>query len=300
MNNVTEGLVLQIHRMARHDGPGIRTLVCMKGCPLRCKWCSTPESQETGPEVYVNELNCTGCGKCVEVCPTGARTLEAIDRELCNNCGECVEACLYNALEMKGATMSVDALFREIEKDSMGFRRSGGGVTIGGGELTMQSEFVAAVLARCRRVFYHTVIETCGFCKWEKLEVILPHVKLLYYDVKHMDDEEHRKITGFSNKVILENLRKAVKLCPTIIRIPVVPGLNDSRENIEATARFALELGENVQRIELLPYHNIGAISYKRIGRDYPLKTVGLHTPEELVALKAIVTSCGIDAQVGG
>lgn len=300
MDNCKQGVVLQIHRMARHDGPGIRTLVCMKGCPLRCQWCSTPESQDIEPEVLINEINCTGCGKCIEACPKGIRTLKNIDRNLCDNCGKCVEACIYDALEMKGTIMSVEALFKEIEKDSAGYRRSGGGVTIGGGEPTLQPDFVSAILARCRRVFYHTAIETCGFTKWENLEKILSQVRLLYYDIKHMDDAEHQKITGVSNRIILKNAKKAAIMCPTIIRIPVVPGLNDSKENIEATARFVQELGENVQRIELLPYHNLGAVSYSRLGREYPLDSLVPHTREELAELKKAVETCGIAAQIGG
>ena len=294
------GLVLQIHRMARHDGPGFRTLVCMKGCPLKCLWCSTPESQNSGPEVFINEINCTGCGKCVQVCEKGARTLEGIDRELCDNCGDCADACIYDALEIKGTPMTVDALFKEIEKDSVGYRRSGGGVTIGGGELTMQPDFVTAVLSRCRRVFYQTAIETCGFTKWENLEKILSQVKLLYYDIKHMDDVQHKKITNVSNRIILENAEKAAKICPMIIRLPVVPGLNDSKENIEATARFALGLGENVQRLELLPYHNLGAVSYGRLGLEYPLPDAVPHTPDQLEEMKKWAQDCGIRVQIGG
>lgn len=298
--NSNTGLVLQIHRMARHDGPGIRTLVCMKGCPLKCQWCSTPESQNNEPEIFINEINCTGCSKCVEVCPTGARTLEAINLDMCDNCGDCVKACIYGAIEMKGTPMTVDALFKEIEKDAVGYRRSGGGVTIGGGELTMQSEFATAVLARCRRVFYHTAIETCGFTKWKNLERILPQVKLLYYDIKHMDDAVHKKITGASNKVILENAKKAARTCTMIIRIPVVPGLNDSKDNIEATARFALGLGGNVQRLELLPYHNFGAASYRRLGREYLLPDVVPHTREQMQELKNWVEGFGMKARIGG
>lgn len=296
----TKGLVLKIHRNARHDGPGIRTLVCMKGCPLRCRWCSTPESIGTAPEVMTFEQHCTGCGKCDAVCPQGAIQRGSINRELCNNCGACVNDCIYGALELMGTHMSVDSLFRELEKDAVGYRRSGGGVTIGGGELTLQADFAAAVLARCRKVFYHTAIETCGYCRWENLEKVLPHVKLLYYDVKHMDDETHKQITGVSNRIILENLAKAVKFCPTIVRIPLVPGLNDSRENIVATARFARDLGENLQRVELLPYHNFGVASYSRLGRKYPLKHVGLHTDEELQMLRRVVEGCGVDVQIGG
>lgn len=300
MNDGSTGLVLKIHRMARHDGPGIRTLVCMKGCPLRCQWCSTPESQSPRPEVMLFEQDCTGCGKCVEACLRGARTLDTIDRNRCDNCGRCVDVCIYGGLGIQGTVMDVDQLFREIEKDSAAYRRSGGGVTFSGGELTLQADYVSRVLARCRRVFFHTAIETCGFTRWENLKKLLPHVKLLYFDLKHMDDAVHRQITGVSNRVILENAAKAARLCPMIIRIPVVPGLNDTASNIEATARFAAGLGENLQRIELLPYHNLGASSYRRLGREYALDEVPPQTAERMTALKELVEACGVVAQVGG
>ena len=297
---MTIGTILKIHRMARHDGPGIRSLVVMKGCPLTCLWCSTPESQNTYPEVFIAEYNCKQCGKCVGICPLGCRTLDAIDRELCDNCGICVNGCIYGGLEMKGMDITVDDLFREIEKDSIGYRRSGGGVTIGGGEPTMQSDFVVQVLERCGKVFYHTAVETCGMTKWENLEKIIKHLNLLYFDLKHMDDRTHRKITGVSNQIILENARKASERAPMIIRLPLIPGLNDSVENVKATAEFVLELGGNIQRMELLPYHILGEISYSRLGREYPLKGVKPHAQEGLEKLAKVAESAGIQVQIGG
>lgn len=301
MNDGSTGRVLKIHRMARHDGPGIRTLVCMQGCPLRCAWCSTPESQSRRPELMVFEENCRHCDRCVQACPRGAISRGAVvDRARCDGCGHCAKACIFGALQLPGQVMDVDQLFAEIAQDSHAYRHSSGGVTIGGGELTLQADFVARVLARCRRVFIHTAIETCGFTRWEKLEKLLPHVQLLYFDLKHMDDTVHRQITGVSNRVILANAAKAARHGPMIIRIPVVPGLNDSAANIEATARFAAGLGANIRRVELLPYHNLGASSYRRLGRDYALESLVPQTAERTAELKSLVEACGVAAQVGG
>lgn len=301
MNDGNSGRVLKIHRMARHDGPGIRTLVCMQGCPLRCAWCSTPESQARRPQLMVFEECCNGCDRCIPACPHGAIGHAAVvERSLCDGCGACAQACLYGALQLPGQVMEVDQLFAEIVKDSQAYRHSGGGVTIGGGELTLQSRFVAKVLARCRKVFIHTAIETCGFTPWRNLERLLPQVQLLYFDLKHMDDAEHRKITGASNRVILANAARAAQYGPMIIRIPVVPGLNDSAANIQATARFAAGLGANIRRLELLPYHNLGASSFQRLGRDYPLDGVLPQTEERMAELKALVEACGMPAQIGG
>ena len=298
--NMTSGTVLNIHKMARHDGPGIRTLVLMKGCPLGCLWCSTPESQSSHPEVFIAEYNCRKCGKCVAVCPLGVRTLDGIDHQQCDDCGQCADVCLYGGLEMKGSEMTADELFKEIERESVGYRRSGGGVTFGGGEPTVQADFVAEVLSRCQRVFYHTAVETCGMAKWENLEKILNHVDLLYFDIKHMDEQIHRKITGGSNRVILDNAQKASERVPMIVRIPVIPGLNDSEENIRATSRFVSNLGDRVQRLELLPYHNLGELSYTRLGREYTLKGFKPHTEEFMDQLLKIAESNGIKVRIGG
>jgi pyruvate formate lyase activating enzyme len=184
------------------------------------------------------------------------------DRERCTACGACVDACLNQALERAGKDTSVEELYREIAKDSPFYRRSNGGVTVGGGEPTMQHEFVTEFLKKCKQNYIHTVIETCGYVKWEHLERILQYVDLLYFDIKHMDPVVHKELTGVSNELILENARQASAMRPMIIRIPIVPGLNDSDDNISATARFAAELGENLQRIELLPYHKFGTQTY--------------------------------------
>jgi len=271
-----KGKVYDIQRFAIHDGPGIRTLVFMKGCPLECLWCSTPQTQRSSPDLLYIEVNCKKCLSCVDVCLEEAIIFSdkqkiEIDRKLCNTCGQCVDACPNQALKLVGEQKTVEQLFQEVMKDSNFYRRSDGGVTIGGGEATMQPEFVTALLKKCKEIFVHTAMETCGYVKWDQLEKILEHIDLLYFDIKHMDSRIHEEITGVSNELILENARKASEMRPIIIRIPVIPGLNDSEENLLKTVKFASELGENLLRIELLPYHKFGTGTYEQLGREYKL-----------------------------
>ena len=300
-----KGKLYDIQRFAIHDGPGIRTLVFMKGCPLECLWCSTPQTQRSSPDLLYIEVNCKKCMRCVDVCPEEAIVFSdnekiEIDRKICNICGQCVNICPNQALKLVGDQKTVDQLFQEIMKDSNFYRRSDGGVTIGGGEATMQHEFVAALLKKCKEIYVHTAMETCGYVKWEQLEKILEHIDLLYFDIKHMDSRIHEEITGLSNELILENARKASEMRPIIIRIPIIPGLNDSEENLLNTAKFASELGENLLRIELLPYHKFGTGTYEQLGRDYKLKHIEPPNEEHLNKLKKVIESCGVKVQIGG
>jgi len=300
-----KGKIYDIQKFAIHDGPGIRTLVFMKGCPLKCLWCSTPQTQKSSPDLLYIEVNCDFCKKCVDVCPKEAIQISEegkikIDRNLCNTCGECVEICQNKALKIAGDERTVEELYQEIMKDSPFFRRSDGGVTIGGGEPTMQPEFVSTLLNEFKKTFTHTALETCGYTKWEYLEKILDHIDLLYFDIKHMDPLEHKKITGVPNEIILENAKRAAKMKPIIIRIPLIPGYNDSEENLLNTARFAAELGENLLRVELLPYHKFGTGNYEQLGREYELKDLEPPSEEYMKKLKKLVEICGVKVQIGG
>jgi len=223
-----------------------------------------------------------------------------MDWEKCDHDGKCVEACPHQARELSGEFYTVEELYKEVAKDSPFYRRSNGGVTVGGGEPTMQHEFVGAFLKRCKKSYIHTAIETCGFIKWEHLETLIEYLDLVYMDVKHMDDKVHKEITGVPNQRILENVRKVAALRPLIIRIPIIPGLNDNVENIMATANFAAELGDNLERIELLPYHQFGTQTYDQIGMEYTLGEVDPPTEEHMENLRLMVESCGVSAQIGG
>ncbi len=301
-----QGMIFNLERFAIHDGPGVRTLVFMKGCPLRCLWCSSPHSQKPVREMLYDANKCQRCGTCMNLCPREAVTVSPDDGAAfnagCDLCGECVSHCPNQALEITGRLVSVAELFREIEKDSIIYRRSGGGVTIGGGEPTMQHEFVTEILKMCKSRFIHTAIETCGFTRWEPLQDMLEFLDLVMMDIKHMDDAKHRELTGVSNRPILENARRVAEQKPLILRIPVIPGLNDTEENIKQTAEFAAGLGKNLCRMDLLPYHQLGTMTYRRLGIDYPLEKENIEPPsgQQMKSLQNIVSDCGIAVQIGG
>lgn len=272
---------------------------------MRCLWCSSPHTQKAAPEILYSERDCERCGRCVEACSVGAITLSSqdvltIDRNRCDACGKCVEACPYGAQKLAGKYLAPEELFQEVKRDIAFYRRSDGGVTIGGGEPAAQHEFVFELLRLCRKQCIHTALETCGCVPWEPMKRLLENLDLVYIDIKHMDAEEHKRLTGVSNKRVLENAGRTAERRPVTIRVPVVPGLNDSDENILATASFAAELGDNLQGIELLPYHKLGIEMYRRLGREYSLEN--LETPDEahMERLKEIAESCGIVVQIGG
>jgi len=295
-----KGMLLNIQRFSVHDGPGIRTLVFMKGCPLRCSWCSNPESQSREPELGFFQIKCVQCGKCVEACPLGAVTLSsdgeiATDRKICDNCGKCVEACSYEAREMAGEWVTVEYLLAEVEKDRDFYSNSGGGVTVGGGEPTYQPDFVREFLKECQENWLHTAIETCGHAPWKNLEGILEYVDYVLCDIKHMDPAVHKRITGVSNKLILSNIKKIVsnQAQPIIIRVPIIPGLNDAETNIRATAEFVSGL-EKVEGIELLPYHRLGISKYEQFDKPYPLRELIAPEVDHMEKLEAIIASYGL------
>jgi pyruvate formate lyase activating enzyme len=300
-----KGFIYDLQRFAIHDGPGIRTLVYMKGCPLKCLWCSSPHTQKSKPEIMRNEINCQMCGRCVDTCPDHLITISnegeiIFNRKPCNVCGKCVEACPNQALKLIGYHVTTEELYNEVNKDSPFYRRSNGGVTVGGGEPTMQIDFVTEFLKRCKQTYMHTAIETCGYVKWEKMEKLLKYVDLVYIDIKHMDPTVHKELTGVSNELTLENAKSIALIKPIIIRIPVIPGYNDSKENIIASAKFAAGLGDNLKRIDLLPYHRFGTQTYSSIGMEYKLPDVEPPSEDHMILLKRIVESCGVKAQIGG
>lgn len=299
------GLIFGIERFALHDGPGIRTLVFMKGCPLRCVWCSSPQTQESHIEIAFDRSVCRESATCAASCPTQALVFfpgrdVRVNYALCDGCGKCVAVCPGNALKLVGRWLSPEELYREVARDGGAFRRSGGGITVGGGEPTFQSGFVAEFMRLCKRGAIHTAIETCGYCPWGRLEAILERTDLVFMDIKHMDSLAHRRLTGVSNELILENALRAAQKRPLIVRVPVVPGLNDAEENIRATAKFAAQLGKNFVRMDLLPYHKLGQGSYERLGRRYQLEEVEPPSDERMELLRGVASGCGIEVRVAG
>jgi len=286
------GVIFDIKRFAVHDGPGIRTTVFFKGCPLRCMWCHNPESLSIRRQIVFFENKCIGCGECFKRCKNGAvvATPEGRKyyRDKCTLCGTCVEYCYAEATVMQGRIATVDEVVEEVKKDMPFYENSNGGVTLSGGEPTMQPEFCIAVLAECKKANMHTALDTSGFVKTEILTEILKYVDLVLYDIKHTDPEKHKKYTGVSNELILYNLQHINNMeIPIEIRIPTIPNINDSEENFSEVAKLVNNLN-SIERVRLLPYHRLGEGKYERLGMEYKLK--GLESPnkarmEELVEM---------------
>ncbi len=278
----------------------------MKGCPLRCRWCSSPYTQQPRPELMHIKARCHGCGQCVAACPnqaihqadTGARV--TTDRSLCKGCGQCVANCVNRAREISGRAYTLPQLLAEVEKDESFFRRSGGGVTVGGGEPTLQAEFVGEFLGLCRAYGFHTAMETCAMTSWDKLAPLLEVLDLVYMDLKHMDARRHREWTGASNEIILENIRRTAQRNAVIIRIPVIPGFNDDEANISKSAAFAQSLGGNVLRLELLPYHPYGIHRYRELDRACTVVSTEPQSEMAMMHLRDTARNAGIDVEIGG
>lgn len=294
------GLIFNVQKFSLHDGSGIRTLVFLKGCPLKCKWCANPEGQAYTPELAYRPDKCIGtpeCDRCRQVCDVDAiRRGEdgrvEIVRELCSDCGKCVDPCPSKALELLGARMSADDLIRVVEEDGSFYARSGGGVTLSGGEPLAQTEFVLEFLKRARARGIDTALETSGFCRWEDLDQACRLVDHVFFDVKALDCATHEEGAGVGNRRILENLgrlRESFPGLPVTVRTPVIPGFNDAPGQIRAIAAFLNELPGDPVAFELLPYHRFGESKYSQLGKTYPLE--GLEPPlkEQIEDLREIL-----------
>ena len=292
------GTVFNTQKFSIHDGTGIRTLIFMKGCPLRCIWCSNPESQRTGPEVMFVRSKCTGCGKCAALCREAAvdDVTFDIDRSRCVKCGLCTSKCYAGAKKMTGRQVTVREMMELIEKDRIFYTNSGGGVTVGGGEPALQHGFVEELLKACRASHIHTAIETCGYGRWQDICGMFDNADQIFFDLKAMDPELHRRLTGVSNELILHNAEQAAAGGNEIIfRIPLIPGCNDSLTNIEDTGAFVGGLsgnGSNVS-IEILPYHDLGRDKYRWLDMDYGLENTGKPDATRVEELKTILKDRG-------
>lgn len=298
-----KGIVFDIQKFSVHDGPGIRTIVFLKGCPLSCRWCSNPESQCREPQVMFVSKNCIGCGKCKEVCPVNAVNFELpyrIDQSKCIKCGKCVENCYANALEMSGTERTVEEVISELKKDNMYYRRSGGGITLSGGEALTQVDFIEELLKGCRANRWNTAVETAAFVNKDVLKRILPLLDLVMMDIKHMNSEKHREYIGQGNEIILENAKFiASSGTQLIIRVPVIPGFNDDQDNILKLSQFVVSL-KNVREIHLLPYHRLGENKYSYLGYKYKMPPIDPPSNEDMKKLKDIVESFGLTCKIGG
>lgn len=265
------GVVFDIQRYSIHDGPGIRTTVFLKGCPLRCAWCQNPESQQKEPEILLNKGNCTGCGRCITVCIAEANSLAdgrvEVDRRQCLRCGKCVAACPNDARRLSGKVMSVTKVVKEVLRDKKFYETSGGGVTLSGGEATFQHDFARAILKECKDHGLHTVLETCGYASWAVMERVLQYADMVLYDVKHTNESAHRRGTGMENRIILENAERIAQCRPMLVRMPLIPGFNDSEETVRQVTLFVGSLSRKVE-MELLAYNPLGEGKYERLGKD--------------------------------
>jgi pyruvate formate lyase activating enzyme len=295
MPDANTALILHLQRLSTEDGPGIRTTIFFKGCPLHCWWCHNPESISAHPQVQWIETRCIGCETCLEVCPNGALTrLENdeifVDRDKCQGCGVCIEACPSTALELLGVQVTLDELLSELLKDRAYFAASGGGVTASGGEPTMQASFVARLFASLQAEGIHTALDTCGACSLAALESILPHTDLLLYDLKLMDDAHHSRVTGQGNQRILDNLVSVEKMIQhnhlstrLWIRTPLIPGITDQSGNFDAIGAFLHnDLDAWVDRWELCAFNNLCQDKYRRLGLAWAFEHTPLMTQSEL------------------
>ena len=300
-----------------HDGPGIRLTLFMKGCPLHCLWCHSPESQAFPTELNWMEIKCVGiekCGNCLNVCPhdcikPGKKkldlqsnqeiTLVDTDRTNCDNCGKCAEVCTAKALYMCGTDYTLEEVMQRVRRDVPFFKRSGGGVTVSGGECLCQHEFLLEILKQCKAEGIHTAVETTSFAPWSSIEPVLPYTDLFLYDLKNMDSRLHKLATGVPNELILENAQKIAKAGGKFqIRIPMIPLFNDSQESFEQFGKFILTLGDAVEVVQLLPYHKMGTVKWERLQRHNKVFESVPPKDELVQARKAYLESLGLNVMI--
>ncbi len=296
------GSIFLIQSFSTNDGPGIRTTVFTKGCPLKCLWCHNPESANSFPELMIHDDRCIGCLKCLEVCPKKAITFHPekgrrIIRNRCNRCLDCVAVCPAKSLTAVGEIMTVEQVMAEIKKDELFIHRSDGGVTISGGEPLAQAPFVLELLKACRERGLHTALDTSGYAPWSTLEEILNYVDLVLFDIKHMDPKVHTQVTGVSNALPLSNLRRIPRNIPIWLRLPLIPGYNDSLENLDKVGALSREIA--AEKISLLPFNRYGDGKYLNLGRKIPLPGIEMFSRGKIEEIKVVLEKSGVPVTIG-
>ncbi|MFO7965604.1 MAG: glycyl-radical enzyme activating protein [Desulfobacterales bacterium] len=308
-------LVTDIQKFAVNDGPGFRTNVFLKGCPMSCHWCHNPETIAPYPEIYWKSRLCHQCGACLEACPNEAIyppipldqtqdenvSYHKINRSRCDRCFKCVEACPYGALSIVGKPMSIEEILTEVEKDRMFYENSGGGMTLSGGEPTSHPAFSKELLIAAKKSGIHTCLDTNGFCAQAVLENLLPYVDIVLFDIKHIDAAKHENATGVSNDIVLANLSMLLTTGKEVwVRIPVIPGFNNTMDFHEAASDYLYHLKGNIARVDLLPYHNYCQDKYAWLGIDWVLKEAEAIEPSFLEIPADVYRQKGFYTTIGG
>ncbi|MCL2201779.1 MAG: glycyl-radical enzyme activating protein [Oscillospiraceae bacterium] len=298
-----DGFIFNIQRYSIDDGPGIRTTVFVKGCAMRCPWCSNPESISAEPQLLHRFTTCTKCGDCAPACDKGAITFTpetgpVFDRELCDVCGKCAWECINQAIKISGESMSIEKVWKTIKKDMVYYEESGGGVTCSGGEILMQPEFVNELFKKCRENGVHTCADTAGFGSAEALDLVLEYADLVYFDIKWLDPVRHEELTGVPLEPVVRNFKTICERgIPIVVRIPLIPDFDDNSDNLAAIAKFVKENAPGAD-VHIMPYHRYGESKYESLGIEYPLKGLRENTPEDLERARKIFEAEGVSVEV--